>query len=78
VSCPFPGAPYNPSFGLAAPDTANGQCGIAGYTRVGEYTITATTTWAVHWVGGGQQGDLTTTRISQVPVRIGELQVVGQ
>ncbi|MFE3289033.1 hypothetical protein ACFXJJ_38830 [Streptomyces sp. NPDC059233] len=40
--------------------------------------MTATTTWAVHWVGGGQQGDLTTTRTSQAPVRIGEVQVVGQ
>jgi hypothetical protein len=31
----------------------------------------------VHWVGGGQQGDLTTTRTSQVQIRIGEVQVVG-
>ncbi|MFB7176917.1 ATP/GTP-binding protein [Streptomyces sp. NPDC056257] len=78
VSCPFPGTPYSPSFGLTPPSAASGQCGIAGYSRVGDYTVTATTTWAVHWVGGGQQGDLTTTRSSQVPVRIGELQVVGQ
>ncbi|WP_407842126.1 ATP/GTP-binding protein (plasmid) [Streptomyces sp. DSM 116496] len=78
VSCPFPGTPYNPAFGLTPPSNANGQCGTAGYSRVGEYTVTATTTWAVHWVGGGQQGDLTTTRTSQAPVRIGELQVVGQ
>lgn len=78
VSCPFPGTPYSPAFGLTPPSSANGQCGTAGYSRVGEYTVTATTTWAVHWVGGGQQGALTTTRTSQVPVRIGELQVVGQ
>ncbi|MFD9411544.1 hypothetical protein ACFWBN_31600 [Streptomyces sp. NPDC059989] len=78
VSCPFPGAPYSPSYGLNPPNTAGGQCGMPGYSGVGDYTVTATTTWAVHWVGGGQQGDLTTTRTSQVPVRIGELQVVGQ
>lgn len=78
VSCPFPGTTYSPAFGLAVPAKANGQCGMAGYSRTGEYMVTATTTWAVHWVGGGQQGDLTTTRTSQAPVRIGELQVVGQ
>ncbi|MFD3938216.1 ATP/GTP-binding protein [Streptomyces sp. NPDC058611] len=78
VSCPHPGTPYSPAFGLTPPSTANGQCGFAGYTRVGNYSVAATTTWAVHWVGGGQQGDLTTVRNSQVPVRIGELQVVGQ
>ncbi|WP_405444604.1 hypothetical protein [Streptomyces erythrochromogenes] len=78
VSCPFPGTPYSPSFGLTPPRPASGQCGIAGYSRVGEYAVTATTTWAVHWVGGGQQGDLTTTRSAQAAVRIGELQVVGQ
>ncbi|MFD7555213.1 ATP/GTP-binding protein [Streptomyces sp. NPDC059835] len=78
VICPFPGTPYSASFGLNPPSTANGQCGMPGYSRVGEYTVTATTTWAVHWVGGGQQGDLTTTRTSQAPVRIGEVQVVGQ
>ncbi|MFD6913600.1 ATP/GTP-binding protein [Streptomyces virginiae] len=78
VSCPFPGTPYSPAFGLTPPSKAGGQCGIAGYARVGEYTVAATTTWAVHWVGGGQQGDLTTTRSSQAAVRIGELQVVGQ
>lgn len=78
VSCPHPGTPYSPAFGLTPPSTANGQCGFPGYTRVGDYTVAATTTWAVHWVGGGQQGDLTTVRNSQVPVRIGELQVVGQ
>ncbi|MFF3214147.1 hypothetical protein ACFYYB_26160 [Streptomyces sp. NPDC002886] len=50
----------------------------AGYSRVGEYTVTATTTWSVHPVGGSQQGDLTTTSTSHTSVRIGELQVVGQ
>lgn len=78
VNCAFPGVPYAAAYGTQAPDTGKGQCGIAGYTRTGPYTVTATTTWAVHWVGGGQQGDLTTTRASQVQIRIGEVQVVGQ
>ncbi|SEG85820.1 hypothetical protein SAMN05216223_116145 [Actinacidiphila yanglinensis] len=78
VSCPFPGTPYAASDGLQAPYAGKGQCGFAGYTRTGSYTVTATSTWAVHWVGGGQQGDLTTTRASQVRIRIGEVQVVGE
>lgn len=79
ASCPFPGKPYVASYGAHAPDKGRGQCGFAGYSTTGEYTVNATTTWAVHWTGGGQQGDLTTTRDSEgVQIRIGEVQVVGQ
>ena len=51
---------------------------FAGYTATGAYTVTSMSTWAVHGAGDGQQGDLTTTRTSQVQFRIGEVQVVGQ
>ncbi|MFE9968243.1 hypothetical protein [Streptomyces sp. NPDC005525] len=78
VSCPFPGKPYVSSYGAQVPDKGRGQCGFAGYHQSGNYTVNATTTWAVHWAGGGQQGDLTTTRASEVQIRIGEVQVVGQ
>jgi hypothetical protein len=78
VNCAFPGVPYAASDGMQAPEKSKGQCGFAGYTRTGPYTVTATSTWAVHWAGGGQQGDLTTTRTSQVQIRIGEVQVLGQ
>jgi hypothetical protein len=78
INCGFPGAPYTASFGTQVPDKGQGQCGFAGYTQIGPYTVAATSTWAVHWIGGGQQGDLTTTRASQVQIRIGEVQVVGQ
>ncbi|MGW5355267.1 hypothetical protein ACWERV_32700 [Streptomyces sp. NPDC004031] len=78
VDCAFPGTAYQASFGAQAPQAAKGQCGFPGYGRPGMYEVRATTTWAVHWVGGGQQGDLTTTRTSQVQIRIGEVQVVGQ
>jgi hypothetical protein len=78
VSCAFPGVAYSAAYGTQVPDQAKGQCGFAGYTRTGTYTVTATSTWAVHWTGGGQQGDLTTTRASQVQIRIGEVQVLGE
>jgi hypothetical protein len=77
ANCAFPGKPYVSSYGAQVPDKSQGECGFAGYQSTGNYTVTATTTWAVHWVGGGQQGDLTTTRTSQVQIRIGEVQVVG-
>lgn len=78
VTCAFPGVAYAASFGTMPPAASRGQCGFPGYTATGTYTVTATSTWAVHWAGGGQQGDLTTTRTSQVQIRIGEVQVVGQ
>ncbi|MEV7617000.1 hypothetical protein [Streptomyces sp. NPDC089799] len=78
VTCAFPGTPYTAAFGLNAPQASAGQCGFPGYARPGQYTVTATTTWDVHWAGGGAQGDLTATRTSEIPVRVGELQVVGQ
>jgi hypothetical protein len=77
ANCAFPGVPYAASYGAQVPVKSQGECGFAGYDSTGDYTVTATTTWAVHWVGGGQQGDLTTTRTSQVQIRIGEVQVVG-
>lgn len=77
ANCAFPGKPYAASYGAQVPNESQGECGFAGYQSTGNYTVTATTTWAVHWAGGGQQGDLTTTRTSQVQIRIGEVQVVG-
>jgi hypothetical protein len=38
--------------------------------------VTATTTWDIQWAGGGEAGQLTETRSSSLPVRIGELQVL--
>jgi hypothetical protein len=76
ITCTSPGTPYHPSFGRAkSPD-----CGYDGYptptpgdTR---YTITGTTTWQIHWAGGGQTGDLTVTRTSTATIDIDELQVI--
>ncbi|MDX3075890.1 ATP/GTP-binding protein [Streptomyces sp. MI02-7b] len=73
------GTPYKASYGgKESPDcgyryttTSNGGEGEV-------FWVTATATWDVHWAGGGQRGDLTTTRSSQVQLRVGEVQVLGQ
>lgn len=77
VTCTGPGTPYTMSKG----DAQSPTCGYV-YTRSSAsqpdhvYTVTATTTWAVNWSGGGQSGALTVTRSSTALVRIGELQVL--
>ncbi len=77
VTCTNPGTPYATASGGGASPT----CGYV-YTRSSAdqpdhaYAVTATTTWSVSWVGGGQSGVLGTTRVSRTSVRIGELQVL--
>jgi hypothetical protein len=79
VTCTAPGTPYRPEYGnRMSPD-----CGYAGYPRPsstvgGRYTITGTTTWQVNWAGGGQTGQVTTTRSSAATIDIDELQVITQ
>ncbi|MET9879252.1 hypothetical protein ABZZ36_32190 [Actinacidiphila glaucinigra] len=65
------GAKESPSCGYRYATTSNGDEGNV-------FWVTATATWDVHWGGGGQRGDLTTTRSSQVQLRVGEVQVLGQ
>ncbi len=77
VTCYSPGDAYVAADGGAA----SGDCGYR-YTKPsyakanGKYAITATTTWTVTWVGGGDGGVITTTRTSNTTVRINEQQVV--
>ncbi|GGM23852.1 hypothetical protein ACFFX1_10320 [Dactylosporangium sucinum] len=82
VTCLAPGTPYTvpsepvpDSRQLKSPD-----CGYDGYPAPtpgdSRYTITGTTTWQIHWVGGGQSGDLTVTRTSTATIDIDEIQVI--
>ncbi len=79
VVCDSAGTPYEDRFGARSSPT----CGHT-YTRTsarepgGAYTVTATTTWRVEWVGGGERGELTLDRSSTVRLRIGELQILIQ
>ncbi|WP_412538647.1 hypothetical protein R8Z50_22680 [Longispora sp. K20-0274] len=60
ITCQGPGAVWTAGTDPAA---ASAACGHT-YTRAGVYTVTATVTWEVTWVGGGTSGtvpSLTTT-----------------
>ncbi|WP_199789243.1 MULTISPECIES: hypothetical protein [unclassified Streptomyces] len=64
------GAKDSPICGYRYATTSNGGKGDV-------FRVTATATWNAHWAGRGQRGDLTTTRSSQVQLRVGEVQVLG-
>lgn len=81
VTCTGPGTPYTAAAGM----TDSPTCGHT-YTRTStdqtqrRYQVTATSTWAIDWqvtAGGGQAGQLTETRQTQIQVPVGELQVVN-
>lgn len=75
ITCTGPGTPYKangPNAGKKSP-----TCGYDGYPTVGNYRVSATTFWNVHWAGGGRSGDIAQTRTSGViDIQIKELQVV--
>lgn len=78
--CTTAGTPYEKRFGgQPSPD-----CGYR-YTKTSSsqpdkaFTVTAITTWTVHWAGGGQEGDITTTRVAEpAQITIGEAQAVAK
>ena len=77
VTCANPGTQYLESRGAAASPTCGYVYAASSAGQPGsEYVVTATTTWDVTWVGGGESGALTVTRTSTTRVRIGELQVL--
>ncbi len=73
-TCTGPGTPY--AVGLVVStcqhvyeQSSAGQPGDA-------WPVTATTTWAVTWSGGGQSGSIEVTRTASSSVRVGEVQVL--
>ncbi|MGW2618518.1 ATP/GTP-binding protein [Streptomyces sp. NPDC001500] len=77
VTCTGPGTPYTSSEGM----TQSPTCGyVYSKTSAGaqnnRFPVTATSTWAVNWQGGGQAGQLTEVRQTDVQVAVGEVQVV--
>ncbi|WP_344076249.1 ATP/GTP-binding protein [Streptomyces crystallinus] len=77
VTCNGPGTPYVSSQEMAQSPT----CGhlysktSAGAQR-GKFPVTATSTWTINWQGGGQAGQLTEVRQTNMQVAVGEVQVV--
>jgi hypothetical protein len=77
VMCANAGTPYRQSLGGGPSPTCGYQYSMSSAQQPGaKYTVTATTTWNVTWVGGGQSGQLTVTRSSTTRVGVGELQVL--
>ncbi|GIG63211.1 hypothetical protein Lfu02_75830 [Longispora fulva] len=68
VVCQGAGTPWTPSL---APTAASPSCGHT-FTRAGSYTLTATVTWDVSWVGAGASGTVpaltTSTSVTVVVV----------
>jgi hypothetical protein len=77
VTCTNPGTAYVAADGSAASKSCGYRYDKPSYAQPkGKYAITATTTWTVTWIGGGDGGIITTTRTSNTTVRINEQQVV--
>lgn len=77
VTCNGPGTPYTPSQGMAqSPDCGHMYSKTSAGAQNGTFPVTATSTWTISWQGGGQAGQLTEVRQSDVQVAVGEVQVV--
>jgi hypothetical protein len=74
VVCKGAGTPWTPQ---ADPEAASPTCGHT-YTRQGRYTLTATVTWNVTWVGGAESGNVPAlTTVSTLPVDVVEPQALN-
>ncbi|MGW0876586.1 ATP/GTP-binding protein [Streptomyces sp. NPDC002740] len=82
VTCHGPGTPHT----AAADKSDSPTCGHT-YSRTsadqpgGRYRVTATSTWTIDWQvttgGGGQAGQLTETRQTQIQIPLAELQLLN-
>ncbi|MFI5634688.1 ATP/GTP-binding protein [Streptomyces sp. NPDC051664] len=81
VKCTGPGTVYKKSYGLkASPDCGHRYKQPSSERTGGTYKVTATATWSVDWqvVGaGGETGQLTEIRDSEVALTIVESQAVN-
>jgi hypothetical protein len=80
VTCTGPGSVYKKSYGLkSSPDCGHVYTQPSSEQSGGKYSVTATSTWTVNWqvAGGGQAGQLTAVRQSQVALTIVESQAVN-
>ncbi|MQS16484.1 ATP/GTP-binding protein [Streptomyces kaniharaensis] len=78
-TCTVPGTPYtSDKGGAASPDCGYRYTTTSAGKPDGKFQVSATTTWAVHWEGGGQQGDLQPIKkTSTTELTIGEVQVLN-
>lgn len=78
VTCESAGTPYKSSYGKRkSPDCGHLYEESSAGEPGGEFTVTATSTWAIEWEGGGESGTDSEVRTSEVQIQVGEAQVVG-
>ncbi len=72
VVCTTAGTPFEERFGKQeSPD-----CGYT-YEKMGDYRVSAITTWSVEWAAGGESGVIETVTRSAQDVKIGEFQALN-
>lgn len=72
VVCTTAGTPYDESYGRQeSPD-----CDYT-WEKMGDYRVSAITTWSVEWTAGGESGVLETVTRSAQDVKIGEFQALN-
>ncbi|MEU6546434.1 ATP/GTP-binding protein [Streptomyces sp. NPDC046859] len=77
VTCNGPGTPYTSTEGMApSPTCGHVYSKTSAGAQGGRFPVTATSTWTIDWQGGGQAGQLTEVRQTNVQVAVGEVQVV--
>ncbi|MER8009702.1 ATP/GTP-binding protein [Streptomyces sp. NPDC094149] len=77
VTCHGPGTPYTSSEDMAeSPTCGHVYAKTSAGARNSKFPATATSTWTINWQGGGQAGQLTEVRQTNVQVAVGEVQVV--
>ncbi|MEU5632097.1 ATP/GTP-binding protein [Streptomyces rishiriensis] len=77
VTCTGPGTPYTSSEGMAqSPTCGHVYSNTSAGAQNNKFPVTATSTWTINWQGGGQAGQLTEVRQTNVQVAVGEVQVV--
>ncbi|MER5696021.1 ATP/GTP-binding protein [Streptomyces mirabilis] len=80
VTCTGAGTPYAKSYGLKpSPDCGHVYTQPSSRVAGGTFKVTATSTWVIDWqvAGGGEGGQLTETRTSNVALTLVESQAVN-
>ncbi|MYS39634.1 ATP/GTP-binding protein [Streptomyces sp. SID4920] len=81
VTCTGAGTPYKASLGSKrSPDCGHQYRRSSKGEKNGSYHLTATSTWSVGWAvngGGGESGQFTETRLTQLNIVIGQVKVLN-
>lgn len=80
VTCTTAGTPYKAEYGKKpSPDCGHRYNTPSSTTGTGKFHVTATSTWTIDWQvnGGGQTGQLTEIRDSDVDITVAEVQVLN-